>query len=148
MAMLSDPVRQWGLLKWNKRWVTFEGSAVSLYKSETGPDGEPIVSFDLALPSCKFELDASHTERLILDNSIAIIHLKFGSAAARQVRWEPSVPHSGALCVCQLMAAVGPVWCRNTQTRSGRLALLSWVSTSRASALMPPSTLTLSSFYL
>ena len=84
--MLSDPVRQWGLLDWNNRWVTLEGSTVSLYKSEAALDGEPIVSFDLASPSCKFELDASQSERLVLDNSIALIHLKFESPAARQVR--------------------------------------------------------------
>ena len=114
MAMLSDPVRQWGVLKWNNRWVTLEGSTISLYKSETGPDGEPIVSIDLALPTCKFELDASQTERLVLDNSIALIHLKFESPAARQVRWAASAHDcTGSLTVCQLMAAVGPVRCRN-----------------------------------
>jgi hypothetical protein len=117
MAMLSDPVRQWGLLDWNNRWVTLEGSTVSLYTSEAALDGEPIVSFDLASPSCKFELDASQSERLVLDNSIALIHLKFESPAARQVRCAESAHDSSRalspLTVCQLMAAVGPVRCRN-----------------------------------
>ena len=77
---LSSPVRQWGLLSWNKRWITFESPTIRLFKSETGPEGDPIVTFDLSDSVCKFEVDPVNANRLSLDNSIALIHIKFDSA--------------------------------------------------------------------
>ena len=67
---LSHSVKQWGLLSWNKRWMTFERGTISLYKSEHGPEGDPIVAFDLAAPGCKYEVDPVNACRLSLDNSI------------------------------------------------------------------------------
>ena len=83
---LSSPVRQWGLLTWNKRWITFENPVIKLFKSETGPEGEPIVTFDLSDAACKFEVDPVNACRLSLDNSIALIHIKFDDAVTRGVR--------------------------------------------------------------
>lgn len=83
---LSSPVRQWGLLSWNKRWITFESPTIRLFKSETGPEGDPIVTFDLSDSVCKFEVDPVNANRLSLDNSIALIHIKFDDAGTRAVR--------------------------------------------------------------
>jgi hypothetical protein len=83
---LSSSVKQWGLLSWNKRWITFEAPIIKLFKSDTGPDGEPIVTFDLSDPVCKFEIDPVNANRLSLDNSIALIHIKFDDAETRAVR--------------------------------------------------------------
>ena len=83
---LSHSVKQWGLLSWNKRWMTFEGGTISLYKSEHGPEGDPIVAFDLSAPGCKYEVDPVNACRLSLDNSIALIHIKFDDAPTRAVR--------------------------------------------------------------
>ena len=97
---LSSPVRQWGLLTWNKRWITFENPVIKLYKSETGPEGEPIVTFDLSDSACKFEVDPVNANRLSLDNSIALIHIKFDDAATRGVRRCSRFLHSPAKVVC------------------------------------------------
>eukprot|EP01048_Picozoa_sp_COSAG05_P021188 COSAG05_NODE_3820_length_1820_cov_1.901220_4_plen_86_part_00 len=47
---LQGPVKQWGLLSWNKRWLTYGASMIKLYKSEDPPTGDqsPIVEFDLS----------------------------------------------------------------------------------------------------
>ena len=86
MAALSTPVKQWGLLSWNKRWITFEAPLIKLFKSDIGPEGDPIVTFDLSDPACKFEVDPVNENRLSLDNSIALIHIKFDDAPTREVR--------------------------------------------------------------
>jgi hypothetical protein len=90
---LSHSVKQWGLLSWNKRWMTYEGGTIKLFRSEEAPptDAEPIVSFDLSAPGCKFEVDPVNNSRLSLDNSIALIHIKFEDAATRDVG--PRPPH-------------------------------------------------------
>ena len=61
MASLGSPVKQWGLLSWNNRWLTFEAGVISLYKSEEGSSlGTPIVQFDLNAPGVSVrETDAS-----------------------------------------------------------------------------------------
>ena len=87
---LSSSVRQWGLLSWNKRWITFESPIIRLFKSDTGPDGDPIVTFDLSDAVCKFEVDPVNANRLSLDNSIALIHIKFDDAETRTVRCRTS----------------------------------------------------------
>ena len=46
---MQTPVKQWGLLSWNKRWLTFDGRVISLYKGDEGVAGQaPIVQFDLS----------------------------------------------------------------------------------------------------
>lgn len=84
---LSSSVKQWGLLSWNKRWMTYDGGVIKLFKSEVEPaaGSEPIVTFDLAQAGCKFEVDPVNASRLSLDNSIALIHIKFDDAATRDV---------------------------------------------------------------
>ena len=82
---LSSPVRQWGLLSWNKRWITFESPTIRLFKSKTGPEGDPIVTIDLSDSACSFEVDPVNPNRLSLDNSIALIHIKFDDAGTRAV---------------------------------------------------------------
>jgi hypothetical protein len=84
---LSSQVKQWGLLSWNKRWMTYDAGVIKLFKSEVEPaaDAEPIVSFDLAAAGCKYEVDPVNASRLSLDNSIALTHIKYDDAATRDV---------------------------------------------------------------
>ena len=51
-------VKQWGLLSWNKRHLTYGEGVIKLYKESPPPPGaSPIVAFDLSQRGVSFEAD-------------------------------------------------------------------------------------------
>lgn len=90
-AEFVSPVRYWGLLSWKKGWVTFDSPVIKLFKSESGPEGQATMTFDLTDPKCKFEMDQVNANRLSLDNSIELTHILFDDADTRAVRYPPGL---------------------------------------------------------
>ena len=85
-AEFLSPVRYWGLLSWKKGWVTLDSRVIKLFKSETRPEGQATITFDLTDPKCKLEMDQVNANRLSLDNSIELVHIIFDDADTRTVR--------------------------------------------------------------
>ena len=94
------PVRYWGLLSWRKGWVTFDSPVIKLFKSETGPEGQASMTFDLTDPRCKFEMDQGNANRLSLDNSIELTHIVCDDADTRAVRCPPACRAGRVYLVC------------------------------------------------
>eukprot|EP01047_Picozoa_sp_COSAG01_P046449 COSAG01_NODE_4363_length_5095_cov_2.354484_6_plen_398_part_00 len=85
---LSFPVRRWHDTQWCRCWLTFSAGVVKVYDSPgfgSRPDtaqAEPMVTFDMSDGVTRWESDAISRERMILDNSAQLAHLKFGDADA------------------------------------------------------------------
>jgi hypothetical protein len=85
---LSFPVRRWHDTQWCRCWLTFSAGVVKVYDSPgfgsrpNTAQAEPMVTFDMSDGVTRWESDAISRERMILDNSAQLAHLKFGDADA------------------------------------------------------------------
>lgn len=83
---LSMSVRQWAVLSWNKRWLKYSGGVLSLYNTSEAPAeaDQPLIEVQIADPTNSVVKDAYNAKRVLLDNGVALVHLKFEEAAQRE----------------------------------------------------------------
>ena len=83
--VLSCAVKQWGLLRWDERWITFSDGVFSLYRTIAAPGDadSPYLQLPVSDPLTVVEADPLNPQRLRLENGVACIHLKFGEPADR-----------------------------------------------------------------
>ena len=82
---LSCPVAHWGLLSWNREWITASDGSFKLFHTaaEPGPDDRPWMELPVSDPLTNIQADPVNPRRLILDNGVAIVHLKFDGSSDR-----------------------------------------------------------------
>ena len=82
---LQGPVGHWrgGSLfgTWVRRWVSFGGGVVRLFERRPKPGDQPVLEVNLAAQGVRALPDATNPERMRLDDSVGIVHLKFEDAA-------------------------------------------------------------------